>query len=144
MSEQDNHVKITNVMMYQKLVEISDGQIKIWEKIDGLADLPDRVRAVEIEQAKIAWISKVAYSALTAGIVSVIAWVTTLGKQLKLFTSAFWVYAGERAIKTAAQAAVAVLGSNTVTITNIDFVGLLAVAGGAALLSVLTSIVASK
>jgi hypothetical protein len=80
MSEQDNHVKITNVMMYQKLVEISDGQIKIWEKIDGLADLPDRVRAVEIEQAKIAWISKVAYSALTAGIVSVIAWVTTLGK----------------------------------------------------------------
>jgi hypothetical protein len=63
---------------------------------------------------------------------------------MKLFTTAFWVYAGERAIKTAAQAAVAVLGSNTVTITHIDFIGLLAVAGGAALLSVLTSIVAAK
>lgn len=63
---------------------------------------------------------------------------------MKLFTKTFWVYAGERAIKTAAQAAVAVLGSNTVAITNIDFVGLLSVAGGAALLSVLTSIVASK
>jgi hypothetical protein len=63
---------------------------------------------------------------------------------MKLFTYAFWLYAGERAIKTAAQAAVAVLGSNTVTLTHIDFVGLLAVAGGAALLSVLTSIIATK
>lgn len=79
MSE-DNHVKITNLMMYQKLVEISDSQIKIWEKIDGLADLPDRVRQVEIEQAKISWISKVAYSALTTGVVSFVAWLFTIGK----------------------------------------------------------------
>jgi len=63
---------------------------------------------------------------------------------MKLFTSAFWVYAGERAIKTAAQAAVAVLGSNTITITHIDIIGLVSVAGGAALLSVLTSIVSAK
>lgn len=63
---------------------------------------------------------------------------------MKLFTRDFWVYAGERAIKTAAQSAVAVLGSNTVTITHVDFLGLLAVAGGSALLSILTSIVASK
>lgn len=76
----DGHVKITNLMMYQKLVEISDGQIKIWEKIDGMADLPDRVRAIEIEQAKIGWISKVAYSALTTGVASGIAWLFTLGK----------------------------------------------------------------
>jgi hypothetical protein len=66
--------------MYQKLVEISDAQIKIWEKLDGLADLPDRVRAVEIEQAKMDWISKIAYSALTAGVVSAVAWLSTLGK----------------------------------------------------------------
>ena len=79
MSE-EGHVKITNLMMYQKLVEISDGQIKIWEKIDGMADLPDRVRAVEIEQAKIGWISKVAYSALTASVGSAVAWFATLGK----------------------------------------------------------------
>ena len=63
---------------------------------------------------------------------------------MKLFTTAFWLYAGERAVKTAAQSAVAVLGSNTVTITHIDFLGLLAVAGGSALLSVLTSIVSAK
>jgi len=63
---------------------------------------------------------------------------------MKLFTYDFWVYAGERAIKTAAQSAVAVLGSNTVSITHIDFIGLLAVAGGAALLSVLTSIINAK
>lgn len=63
---------------------------------------------------------------------------------MKLFSRDFWVYAGERAIKTAAQSAVAVLGSNTVTITHIDFLGLVAVALGSALLSVLTSIVAAK
>jgi hypothetical protein len=80
MSEQDGQVRITNLMMYQKLVEISDSQIKIWEKLDGMADLPDRVRNIEIEQAKIAWLSKVAYSALTAGIVSAVAWLFTLGK----------------------------------------------------------------
>lgn len=80
MSEQDNQVRITNIMMYQKLVEISDAQIKIWEKLDGLADLPDRVRAVEIEQAKMDWISKIAYSALTAGVVSAVAWLSMLGK----------------------------------------------------------------
>lgn len=63
---------------------------------------------------------------------------------MKLFTYEFWLYAGERAIKTAAQSAVAVLGSNSVAITSIDLIGLLAVAGGAAFLSVLTSIINAK
>jgi len=81
MSDLDNQVKITNVMMYQKLVEISDGQIKIWERIDGLADLPERVRSIEIEQAKVAWVSKIAYSALTAGVVSVVAWIVSIGQK---------------------------------------------------------------
>jgi hypothetical protein len=52
----------------------------------------------------------------------------------------FWNYALERAIKTAAQTATAVLGAGMVNILQVDVLGLLAVAGGSALLSILTSI----
>ena len=56
----------------------------------------------------------------------------------------FWAYAAERAIKTAAQTAVAVLGAGMVSLLSIDFASLVAVAGGAALLSVLTSVAGYK
>jgi hypothetical protein len=52
----------------------------------------------------------------------------------------FWNYSLERAIKTAAQTATAVLGAGMVNILQIDLLGLVAVAGGSALLSLLTSI----
>ena len=52
----------------------------------------------------------------------------------------FWNYALERAIKTAAQTATAVLGAGMVNLMQVDLLGLLAVAGGSALLSLLTSI----
>lgn len=52
----------------------------------------------------------------------------------------FWSYSGERAVKTFAQAALAYLGTGTVGILTIDWVGMLSVSAGAALLSILTSI----
>ena len=61
-----------------------------------------------------------------------------------MFTKEFWSYAGERAIKTFAQAAMAYLGTGSVGLLTIDFVTLLSLAGGAALLSLLTSVVSSK
>ena len=61
-----------------------------------------------------------------------------------MFTLAFWNYAGERAIKTVAQAALAYLGSGTVGLFSIDWVGMASVSLGAGLLSVLTSIVTKK
>lgn len=52
----------------------------------------------------------------------------------------FWIAAGTRAVKTMAQTAVALIGTNAVGVTEVDWIG---VASGAALsgvLSILTSI----
>ena len=57
-----------------------------------------------------------------------------------MFSWDFWSYSGERAIKTFAQAALAYLGSGTIGILTIDWVGLFSVSAGAALLSILTSV----
>ena len=63
---------------------------------------------------------------------------------MKILTLEFWRYAGERAIKTFAQAAIAALGAGSVGLFSIDYAGLISVSAGAALLSVLTSIVAKS
>lgn len=61
-----------------------------------------------------------------------------------MFSRSFWEYAGERAIKTFAQTAIATLGAQSVGLFSIDWSALLSVSGGAALLSLLTSLVAVK
>ena len=58
-----------------------------------------------------------------------------------MFTVNFWRYAGERAIKTVAQAALAFLGTGTVGLFTIDWYSMASVSLGAGLLSILTSIV---
>ena len=63
---------------------------------------------------------------------------------MKILTLEFWSYAGERAIKTFAQAAIAALGAGSVGLFSIDYAALISVSAGAALLSVLTSIVAKS
>lgn len=57
-----------------------------------------------------------------------------------IFTRAFWSYAGERAVKTVAQAALAVIGTGAVGILNVDWQGVVSVALMAGLVSVLTSV----
>ena len=61
-----------------------------------------------------------------------------------MFTIEFWSYAGERAIKTVAQAAIAFLGTGTIGLFEIDWYSLASVSLGAGLLSVLTSIITKK
>ena len=61
-----------------------------------------------------------------------------------MFSWDFWNYAGERAIKTVAQAASAYIGSGTVGLFEIDWAGMASVSLGAGLLSVLTSIATKK
>ncbi len=60
---------------------------------------------------------------------------------MSVFSRKFWEFAGERAIKTVAQSAVAFLGGGTVGLFAIDYYSLASVSLGAGLLSVLTSII---
>lgn len=57
-----------------------------------------------------------------------------------MWSASFWVDVVERAVKTFAQAAVAVLGADASGVLDVDFVAVLSVAGLAALVSVATSI----
>ena len=61
-----------------------------------------------------------------------------------MFSWEFWNYAGEREVKTVAQAAIAYIGSGTVGLFEIDWAGIASVSLGAGLLSVLTSIATKK
>jgi threonine dehydrogenase-like Zn-dependent dehydrogenase len=63
---------------------------------------------------------------------------------MKMFSLEFWSYAGERAIKTVAQSAIAVLGTGSIGLFAIDWVSLASVSLGAGLLSILTSVAFKK
>lgn len=62
----------------------------------------------------------------------------------EMWTAAFWRGAGERAIKSGAQALLLVfLGDSTLNVINIGWPEALAMAGTAVLISVLTSVVSA-
>lgn len=63
---------------------------------------------------------------------------------MKIFTKAFWSYAGDRAIKTFAQTVIATIGTTAVGITQLDWLGIASVAATATVMSILTSIVATS
>jgi hypothetical protein len=60
-----------------------------------------------------------------------------------MFTRAFWSDAAERAIKTFAQTLLATFGAGALDVLHADWGNALALGGGAAVLSVLTSVVSS-
>jgi hypothetical protein len=59
-------------MIYQKQIEMNDTQLKMLVKLDNLDDVPDRIREVELSLARLAWIEKIAYTGLTASVVSLV------------------------------------------------------------------------
>jgi hypothetical protein len=42
------------------------------EKLDHLDDVPERIREVELTLARLAWIEKIAYTGLSASVVSLV------------------------------------------------------------------------
>jgi hypothetical protein len=62
------HVKITMSMMYAELVETNKLLTQTVAQLEQLADLPERVRAIELQQARMEWIDRIAKTGLGAGI----------------------------------------------------------------------------
>jgi hypothetical protein len=73
MGEETTGVRITQNMIYQELRQVKDTQIQMLEKLDNLADVPDRIREVELTLARLAWIERIAYTGLAAGITGFIS-----------------------------------------------------------------------
>lgn len=67
-----NHVKVTINDLYKEQQETNKLLIQLASELKGLSDLPVRVRNIELAQARVSWIEKVAYSALTAGVVALV------------------------------------------------------------------------
>jgi len=60
-------------MLYAKQLENEKLLIELSERLASMEQIPSRVRELELQQAKQAWIEKVAYVALTAGVGAIVA-----------------------------------------------------------------------
>ena len=79
---QGNHVKVTINDLYKEQQETNKLLIQLASELKGMSDLPTRVRDIELAQARISWIEKVAYTGLTAGVVALVTAVfSSIGAQ---------------------------------------------------------------
>lgn len=67
-AEETHGVRITQQAIYAKQLEHGETLIQILQKLDHLDDVPNRIREVELTLARLAWIEKIAYTGLAAGI----------------------------------------------------------------------------
>ena len=72
MAEETTGVRITQQAIYAKQLEHGETLVKILETLDHLDEVPARLREVELTLARLAWIEKIAYTGLTASVVSLI------------------------------------------------------------------------
>ena len=84
MAEETTGVRITQHMIYQKQLEMNDTQLKMLVKLDNLDDVPDRIREVELSLARLAWIEKIAYTGLAAGVVALVGSILNMVTKLWL------------------------------------------------------------
>jgi hypothetical protein len=82
MAEETTGVRITQQMIYQKQLEMNDTQLKMLVKLDNLDDVPDRIREVELSLARLAWIEKIAYTGLAAGVVALVGSILNMVTKL--------------------------------------------------------------
>jgi (p)ppGpp synthase/HD superfamily hydrolase len=77
---QGNHVKVTINDLYKEQQETNKLLVKLASELHNMSDLPVRVRNVEIQQAKMEWIDRIAKTALGGAIVSFVATIFNLFK----------------------------------------------------------------
>ena len=76
--ETQPHVKVTLQTIYDKQLDNERLLVRTLERLDGLADVPDRLRIVEQRQAEGAWVPKVVMASLVAGISGLLTAVFTV------------------------------------------------------------------
>jgi len=70
--------RVTINMLYAKQLENEKLLIELSERLASMEQIPSRVRELELAQAKTAWIEKVAYAALVAGVGALIGGLISL------------------------------------------------------------------
>jgi hypothetical protein len=76
MSEQDTpHVKVTLQTLYDKQLENQRLLVQTLAKLEAMNDIPERVRMIELKQARTEWIERVAYAALAAGVSALVGMI---------------------------------------------------------------------
>lgn len=53
-------------------------QIQMLQKLENLDDVPERIREVELTLARLAWIEKIAYTGLSAAVVSILGLIISM------------------------------------------------------------------
>jgi len=77
MTETQPTARVTLQMLYEKQLENERLLIELSGRLAMMEDLPNRVRELEVQEAKTAWIEKVAYAGLTAGVGALVAGMIT-------------------------------------------------------------------
>jgi len=74
----ESHVRVTNALMYQKLMDINENQIRMMAELQNLSSIPDRVRSVESRLDRLYWVERVAYTGLGAAVIALTSFIFTL------------------------------------------------------------------
>jgi len=77
MEQKEPHARVTLQMLYGKQLENERLLIELTAKLGYLDNIPQRVSQLEIQQAKNAWIEKIAWAALVGAVLGIIS--QTLG-----------------------------------------------------------------
>jgi len=72
MENPEPHARVTLQMLYSKQLENERLLIELTAKLGYLDSIPERVSALEIHQAKSAWIEKIAWAALIGAILGIV------------------------------------------------------------------------
>ena len=71
MEDKEPHVRITLQTIYDKQLDTDRLLVRTLERLDGLADVPKRLRHIENTQAESSWVPKVVMAALSSGMAGV-------------------------------------------------------------------------
>lgn len=78
MADETAGVRINQNAIYAKQLEHGETLIKILQKLDNLETVPERLREVELTLARLAWVERIAYTALSAALIGLISAVMSL------------------------------------------------------------------